>query len=247
MWPYSSRTTPDGQCPEVYQLFSPQQLHASSCLTRRQTRHTTIPLLPLRLKRDLHPKVLAIRIKPRPMLVLPAIHLPRLQLKRTRLVRLRRNQHVLEILVWGILDLLLVRAHEAHLGRNALRNLRELQLERQTLLPRNRIPVLRDLVTRSSDLNQILFDRDRVRARVALLGFLAHLRIFGGAAREVRLVLAALGVGEVGAIVLVDGETQATLEGADVVFEEVGVFVEVDGFEGEFAQALAAVGVGGFF
>ena len=32
-----------------------------------------------------------------------------------------------------------------------------------------------------------------------------------------------------------------------MVFEEVRVFVEVDGFEGEFAQALAAVGVGGFF
>jgi hypothetical protein len=32
-----------------------------------------------------------------------------------------------------------------------------------------------------------------------------------------------------------------------VVLEEVRVFVEVDGFEGEFAQPLAAVGVGGFF
>lgn len=30
-----------------------------------------------------------------------------------------------------------------------------------------------------------------------------------------------------------------------MVLEEVRVFVEVDAFEGEFAQALAAVGVGG--
>jgi len=60
-------------------------------------------------------------------------------------------------------------------------------------------------------------------------------------------MLAALGVGEVGAVVLVDCQAETALEGADVVLEEVGIFVEVDGFEGEFAQTLAAVGVGGFF
>ena len=38
-------------------------------------------------------------------------------------------------------------------------------------------------------------------------------------------MLAALGVGEVGAIVLVDGEAETAFEGADMVFEEVGVFV----------------------
>ena len=52
-------------------------------------------------------------------------------------------------------------------------------------------------------------------------------------------------MGEVGAIVLVDRETQAAFEGADVVFEKIGVFVEVDGFEGKFAETLASVGVGG--
>ena len=52
-------------------------------------------------------------------------------------------------------------------------------------------------------------------------------------------------MGEVGAIVLVDREAEAAFEGADVVFEEVWVFVEVDGFEGEFAETLASVGVGG--
>lgn len=54
-------------------------------------------------------------------------------------------------------------------------------------------------------------------------------------------MFAALGVGEVGAVVLVDCEAETALEGADVVFEEVRVFVEVDGFEGEFSQAFAAV------
>ena len=38
-------------------------------------------------------------------------------------------------------------------------------------------------------------------------------------------MLTALGVGEVGAIILVDGEAETAFEGADVVFEEVGVFV----------------------
>ena len=57
-------------------------------------------------------------------------------------------------------------------------------------------------------------------------------------------MLAALGVGEVGAVILVDCEAETAFEGADMVFEEVGVFVEIDGFEGEFAQSFAAVGVG---
>ena len=42
-----------------------------------------------------------------------------------------------------------------------------------------------------------------------------------------------------------DREAEAAFEGADVVFEKVGVFVEVDGFEGEFAETLSSVGVGG--
>lgn len=58
-------------------------------------------------------------------------------------------------------------------------------------------------------------------------------------------MLAALRVGEVRAIILVDCQAQAALEAADVVLEEVGVFVEVDGFEGEFAKAFATVGVCG--
>jgi hypothetical protein len=43
----------------------------------------------------------------------------------------------------------------------------------------------------------------------------------------------------------VDRQTQAALEAADVVLEEVGVLVEVDGLERELAQTFAAVGVGG--
>ena len=57
-------------------------------------------------------------------------------------------------------------------------------------------------------------------------------------------MFAALSVGEVGAIVLVDGEAETALEGADVVFEEVGIFVQVDCFEGEFAETFSPVSVG---
>lgn len=56
-------------------------------------------------------------------------------------------------------------------------------------------------------------------------------------------MFSALGVCEVRAVVLVDREAQAAFEAADVVAEEVGVFVEVYCFEGEFAQAFASVGV----
>jgi hypothetical protein len=41
----------------------------------------------------------------------------------------------------------------------------------------------------------------------------------------------------------VDCQAEAAFEAADVVFEEVGVFVEVDCLQGELAQALAPVGV----
>lgn len=57
-------------------------------------------------------------------------------------------------------------------------------------------------------------------------------------------MLAALRVREVRAIVLVHGQAETAFEAADVVLEEVRVFVEVDGFEGEFAQAFATVCVG---
>ena len=58
-------------------------------------------------------------------------------------------------------------------------------------------------------------------------------------------MLATLCVSEIGAIVLVHCEAEPTLEGTDVVLEEIGVFVQVDCFEGEFAETFSSVGVGG--
>lgn len=59
-------------------------------------------------------------------------------------------------------------------------------------------------------------------------------------------MFAALSVGEVGAVILVDGEAEAAFEAADVVFEEVGVLVCVgvqDGLVG--AAAVGVCGCGG--
>lgn len=58
-------------------------------------------------------------------------------------------------------------------------------------------------------------------------------------------MFAALGVGKVGAVVLVNSQAQAAFEATDVVFEEVRVFVEVDVFERQFAESFAPVGIGG--
>jgi hypothetical protein len=42
----------------------------------------------------------------------------------------------------------------------------------------------------------------------------------------------------------VDGQAKSTLEGTDVIFEKVRIFVQVDCFEGELSEPLASVSVG---
>jgi len=54
-------------------------------------------------------------------------------------------------------------------------------------------------------------------------------------------VLFALCVGEVGAVVDVDCETEFTFIGAEMGFDVVGVFGEVDGFEGEATETFSTV------
>ena len=54
-------------------------------------------------------------------------------------------------------------------------------------------------------------------------------------------MLSPLRVCEIGAIILVYSEAETAFEGANMIFEEVGVFVEVDGFEREFSQSLSPV------
>jgi hypothetical protein len=222
-------------------------LKEKSSLHRRQTRHTTKPLLSLRLEQNLNPKLLTILIEPSPVPIIPSINLLRLQLKPTSLIRLRRNNEIL-ILIIRILNLLLISRHKPHARQHPRRNLLELQLEQQSLLMRQRVADLGNFVSRPPDLDQLLLDlhagEPGHRGLVLVFAFAGVAR---GAAGEVRLVLAALRVGEVGAIVLVDCQAETAFEAAEVVFEDVGVFFDVDCFQRELAQSLASVGVGGGF
>jgi hypothetical protein len=122
-------------------------------------------------------------------------------------------------------------------------------LENQALLSRNLIPRLRNLVSRSSNLYHVPLDIDlrsnhanrhtshRIKTRSSLFLLLRC------AAGKICLMLPALRMSEVGAIILVNCQTQSAFKGPDVVLEEVGVFVEIDGFEGKFSQTLSSVGV----
>ena len=195
---------------------------------RRQARHTTEPLLTLSLEHDLDPELLTILVKPIPIPPFPTINLLGLQLKPTSLIRLRRNNQILETLI-RILNLLLKRRHKPHARDHARRNLLELQLEQQAQLARQRVADLGNLVTGATDLDRLLFHLHAHRAgeRGGILVF-AFALFAGGAAGEVRLVLFALRVGQVGAVILMHCQAETALEAADVIFEEVGVFVEVD-------------------
>lgn len=215
----------------------------------RQTRSSIKALLTLRHEHDLNPILLRIRVPEAKLLILSLIQLSRRNLESHTLVRLGGNNQILKILV-GLFGALRESVHDLPLGRQLRRGIRVLQLKEQTLLSRHGVADLCDLVPRAANLDDVAARVEaggdaggQARGRVDVL--LALLLLAGGTAGEVGLVLLALGVGEVGAVVLVDGQAEAALEGADVVFEEVGVLVEVDCLEGELAEAFAAVGVGG--
>ena len=225
-------------------------VHPGSSSRGCQSWYTTVSLLSLRLEHNLHPEFLEIRVPPRKVPVIGTVYLSRLQLESTRLIGFRRHKHVLIVLVRRIVNLLLIRTHESDLWCDIRRDLRVLKLENQALLSRNLIPRLRNLVARPSNLDHVPLNIDlcsnhpyrhpshRIQTSSSLLLLLRC------TAREVRLMLAALGVGEVGAIILVDCQAEPTLEGSDVVLEEVGVFVEIDGLESELSETLSSVCIG---
>lgn len=121
----------------------------------------------------------------------------------------------------------------------------ELQLEQHSVLASQWVADLGDLVTRSADLDQLLLDLDTGDTRQGGLILLAFPVLTRGASFEVCLMLAALGVGEVGAVVLVDCQAETAFEGAHVVLEDVGIFLDIHSFHGDSAKSLTSVGVGG--
>jgi hypothetical protein len=147
-------------------------------------------------------------------------------------------------LVW-LLDTLLEGAHEPDTRNCACCNVRELELEEQTVLTRVWVADLGDAITRAADLESVLLDLNTSEETLLTdVVPLALTLLLGSTAGQVGLMLPALCMREVRAVVLVDRETQTAFEAADVVLEEVRVLVEVDGLERELAETLSSVGVG---
>lgn len=58
-------------------------------------------------------------------------------------------------------------------------------------------------------------------------------------------MFATLRMSEIGSIVLMYCEAKTAFVGANMILEEVWVFIKVDGFEREFPETFTAVGVRG--
>ena len=132
-----------------------------------------------------------------------------LQLECTCFIRLRCYQEILERSIRGLLHSLLKRTHESIPRMYFCSNFGILKLEQKTQLACYWVAQFRDLIPRSPNLDYVLAHRDllpdhthwEAGDRVEVFALFSF---SGSAARQVGLVLPALGVSEVGAIVLVD-------------------------------------------
>lgn len=211
----------------------------------RQAWNSTEALVPFRFEQQLHPELLAVLVKPCPQLPFASVDFTSLELDSNSLIRLAGNDKVLEVRI-GLLNLLLVCAHETDPGVRVWRDLRELELEKEAVLARVGIANLRNPVSWSADLDHVLLhlhtgQQPRHHAIIAL----ALLLFLRRATRKIRLMFTSLRVGQIRAVVLVDCQAKTALEAADVILEEVRVLVEVDRLERELAETLTAVGVRG--
>lgn len=208
--------------------------------THRWRRHsTTTTSLGLQSECKLQEELLRVPVPVRPELALRLLHLPTGHLERDRLVGLSSEQQVLPLAVWR-LNLLLVRGHEAMARHNHVRDLWVVDLEEQTLLATARIPLLRHPVAGTTDFHELL----RLHARLVRSETLRRLfRFLGGPPGEIRLMLLALRVGQVAALVVVQGQTEFAFVGAEVVLHEVRILVQVDCLQGQLPQPFPAIAV----
>ena len=135
----------------------------------------------------------------RPESGLGLVHLPRGHLESDGLVGLRGEHEVLPFSVRG-LHLLLVGGHEAVPGAHALRDLGVVNLKQEALLAVVWIPLLGHSVARPPDLDELLDVDTRLEGSWLDRGVLG---LLGGSPGEVALMLLALGVSQVGGLIVV--------------------------------------------
>lgn len=188
---------------------------------------------------ELEEKLLSFPVPVSPKLAFSLVNLPAWHLEGNGLVGLGGHEQVLPAPVRR-LDPLLVGGHEAVAGHDALGNLGVVDLEEEALLTHLRVPLLGHFVARAADLHELLhLHLDLLWRRLGggLLGLL------GCSPGQVGLMLFPLGVREVTPLVVVQRQAQLALVGAQMVLHEVGVLVDVDGFQGQLPEALPTVPV----
>jgi hypothetical protein len=89
----------------------------------------------------------------------------------------------------------------------------------------------------------VSLDLHSICTSVSLFLLLAQLRFLCSTAGEIGLMLATLSVSEVGSIVLVYRQAKTTFEAADVILEEIWIFVEIDGLQSKSTETFASVSV----
>ena len=190
---------------------------------------------------NLAPEVFVILVVPSPELVLGTVNLSSLQLNSDSVVWLGGEDNVLVLRI-RVLLLLLIGTHKAHSGYRSRLDVWVLDLEEDAILSRDRVPDLSNAVAWTANRLKVPFDlstskESKWRGFILLAFSLFH----GISASQVSLVFPSLGMREVGAVILVDSQAEAALEASDVVFEDVRIFLEIDGFKRKLAETFAPV------
>jgi hypothetical protein len=192
----------------------------------------TSVLRPSLLEKELEGVVLGVGVPVGPELAVGAVNVFGLDPEANGLVGLSGHEEVLVVL-GGRLDFLLKGGHESVQGLDVFGNLRVLDLEEEAQLVGGRVADLCDLVPGLSDLEGILLDLDLGGGGLRGEGDVRVPGLFHGTTGEVGLVLLALGVGQVRALVGMEGQTELALVRAQMVLHEVRVSRKVNGLQGE--------------
>ena len=99
------------------------------------------------------------------------------------------------------------------------------------MLPRQRIPRLRDLIAWPPNFDHVPPHRHaHIHTKHVLVLRSPLLLLPRRSPGKIGLMFPTLCVSEIGAIVLMYCKAEAAFEGTDMILEKVGVFIEIDGF-----------------